>query len=86
MNLKMKSAIESYIRSFVIAALVAYNAGITGTEDLVIAGLIATLGPALRAINPKDPAFGLIADTVEIELNKLAKADKSKKKKAVKKK
>lgn len=86
MNLKMKSAIESYIRSFVIAALVAYNAGITGVEDLVIAGLIATLGPALRAINPKDPAFGLIADTVELELDKLAKADKTKKKKAAKKK
>jgi hypothetical protein len=85
MNHKMKSAIESYVRSFVIAALVAYNAGITGAEDLLIAGAIATLGPALRAINPKDPAFGLIADTVEVELNKLAKADK-KKKKAVKKK
>lgn len=84
MNQKMKSAIESYVRSFVIAALVAYNAGISGAEDLIIAGLIATLGPALRAINPKDPAFGLIADTVEKELDKLAKADK--KKKATKKK
>jgi hypothetical protein len=86
MNHKVKSAIESYIRSFVIAALVAYNAGISGVEDLIIAGLIATLGPALRAINPKDPAFGLLADTVEAELNKLAKADKTKKKKAAKKK
>lgn len=86
MNHKVKSAIESYIRSFVIAALVAYNAGISGAEDLIIAGLIATLGPALRAINPKDPAFGLLADTVEAELNKLAKADKTKKKKAAKKK
>lgn len=85
MNLKMKSAIESYIRSFVIAALVAYNAGIEGFEDIIIAGLIAVLGPAIRAVNPKDPAFGLIADTVEAELDKLAKASKTKKK-AVKKK
>jgi len=84
MNTKMKLMIESYIRSFVIAALVAYNAGIGGIEDIAIAGLIAVLGPAIRAINPKDPAFGLIADTVELELDKLAKA--SKKKKAVKKK
>lgn len=84
MNHKLKSALESYARSFVIAALVAYNAGIGGIEDIVIAGLIAVLGPAIRAINPKDPAFGLIADTVEVELDKLAKA--SKKKKAVKKK
>ncbi len=84
MNTKMKLMLESYIRSFVIAALVAYNAGIDGIEDIAIAGLIAVLGPAIRAINPKDPAFGLIADTVELELDKLAKA--SKKKKAVKKK
>ena len=84
MNQKVKLAIESYVRSFVIAALVAHNQGIEGIEDLAIAGLIATLGPALRAINPKDPAFGLIADTVTAELNKLAKSDK--KKKAVKKK
>jgi len=85
MNHKVKSAIESYVRSFVIAALVAYNAGISGTEDLIIAGLIATLGPALRAINPKDPAFGMVADVVEIELDKLAKANKTKKKAAKKK-
>lgn len=84
MNYKLKSAIESYIRSFIVAALVAHNAGIEGIEDLVIAGLIAVAGPAIRALNPKDPAFGLIADTVTKELDKLAKADK--KKKAAKKK
>lgn len=85
MNPKVKSAIESYVRSFIVAALVAHNAGIEGIEDLVIAGLIAVVGPAIRAVNPKDPAFGLIADTVDAELNKLAKASKTKKK-AVKKK
>lgn len=83
MNHKIKAGLESYARSFIIAALVAYNAGISGIEDIAIAGLIAVLGPAIRAINPKDPAFGLIADTVDAELNKLAKANK---KKAVKKK
>lgn len=82
MNLKMKSALESYARSFVIAALTAYSMGARDWKDMVIAGLIAILGPAIRAINPKDPAFGMIADTVEIELNKLAKADKKKKKSA----
>lgn len=84
MNLKMKSALESYARSFAVAALVAYSDGFRGAEDLIIAGLIAILGPAIRAVNPKDPAFGMIADTVEVELNKLAKANK--KKKATKKK
>lgn len=84
MNLKMKLVLESYARSFAVAALTAYSMGARDVEDLVIAGLIAILGPAIRAINPKDPAFGLIADTITLELDKLAKADK--KKKAVKKK
>lgn len=83
MNPKLKSALESYVRSFIVAALVAYNAGMEGIEDIAIAGLIAVAGPAIRALNPKDPAFGLFADTVDAELNKLAKASK---KKAVKKK
>ena len=84
MNPKMKLALESYARSFAVAALTAYSMGARDLEDVVIAGLIAILGPAIRAINPKDPAFGLIADSVTVELDKLAKADK--KKKAVKKK
>ena len=84
MNPKVKSALESYARSFLIAALTAYSMGASELEDIVIAGLIAILGPAIRAVNPKDPAFGMIADTVTLELEKLAKADK--KKKAVKKK
>ena len=84
MNQKMKLALESYARSFAVAALTAYSMGARDVEDLIIAGLIAILGPAIRAINPKDPAFGMIADTVTVELDKLAKAEK--KKKATKKK
>lgn len=84
MNRKMKSALESYARAFVVAALTAYSLGARDLESMLIAGAIAVAGPAIRAVNPKDPAFGLIADTVEAELDKLAKAEK--KKKAVKKK
>ena len=84
MNRKMKSMLESYARSFAVAALTAYSMGARDVEDLLIAGAIAVLGPAIRAVNPKDPAFGVIADVVEVELDKLAKAEK--KKKAVKKK
>ena len=84
MNRKMKLMLESYARSFVVAALTAYSMGARDIEDMVIAGLIAVLGPAIRAVNPKDPAFGMVADVVEAELDKLAKAEK--KKKAVKKK
>lgn len=85
MNQKLKSAVESYARSFLIAAIVAYQDGFKGTEDLLIAGAVAVLGPAIRAINPKDPAFGMVADVVEVELDKMAKASKKKKKAAKKK-
>jgi hypothetical protein len=78
MNTKIKAAIESYVRSFIIAAGVAYSDGFTGVEEIAIAGLIATVGPAIRAANPNDPAFGVMADVATAELNKLAKADKKK--------
>jgi hypothetical protein len=84
MNLKMKSALESYARSAAVAILTAYSMGTTEPKDLLIAAAIAILGPAIRAVNPKDPAFGMVADKVEVELDKLAKAEK--KKKATKKK
>jgi len=84
MNRKMKLALESYARSFAVAAVTAYSMGARDVQDLLIAGAIAVLGPAIRAVNPKDPAFGVVADVVEAELDKLAKAEK--KKKAVKKK
>jgi hypothetical protein len=79
MNTKMKAVIESYVRAFVVALGVAYSDGFQGTEELLIAALIAVAGPAIRAINPKDPAFGVMADVVTAELDKLAKADKKKK-------
>lgn len=73
MNSKIKAAIESYARSFVIALGVAYSDGLRGPEEILIAGVIAVAGPAIRAINPKDPAFGVLADVVEVELKKVAK-------------
>jgi len=84
MNAKIKAILESYVRAFVVALGVAYSDGFTGAEELLIAGVIAIAGPAIRAINPKDPAFGIVADVVTAEIDKLAKA--SKKKAAPKKK
>jgi predicted RNA polymerase sigma factor len=84
MNTKIKAVIESYVRAFVVALGVAYSDGFTGAEEILIAALIAVVGPAIRAINPKDPAFGVMANVVTAELDKLAKA--SKKKPAPKKK
>jgi hypothetical protein len=80
MNKKMQEVLSSYARSFVVAVMTAYAMGDMSVKDLLIAGLIAVAGPAIRAVNPKDPAFGMVADAVDVELNKLAKADKKKKK------
>ena len=80
MNAKVKAIIESYVRSFVVAAGVAYSDGFRGVEEILIAGLIAIAGPAIRAANPNDPAFGVMADAVDMELKSLAKKSASKKK------
>ena len=79
MNSKVKAAIESYARSFVIALGVAYSDGLRGPEEILVAGVIAIAGPAIRAINPKDPAFGVLADVVEAELKKVANKAPAKK-------
>lgn len=81
MNDKMKSALASYARSFAVAVLTAYSMGKTDVEDLAVAGLIAILGPAIRALNPKDSAFGMVDNKISIDLDKLAKLTKKKTKK-----
>jgi len=80
MNAQLKAAIESYARSFVVAAIAVYSAGESDLKAIVIAGLAAVAGPAIRAINPKDPAFGFIADAVDVEIKALAKKSTKKKK------
>ena len=77
----MKSALASYARSFAVAVVTAYSMGQTEVEDLALAGLIAILGPAIRAMNPKDSAFGMVDNTISVDLDKLAKATKKKIKK-----
>jgi hypothetical protein len=82
---KQKKVLETYIASFGVAVAQSYQANSDlGIDGLLIAGLIAVVGPAIRAVNPKDPAFGLVANLADLELKKLAK--KSAEKKASKKK
>jgi hypothetical protein len=85
---KHKKMLESYGRSFVVAALAAFQAsgGDLGLDGVLVAGLIAVAGPALRALNPKDPAFGLVSTFVDSELKKLEKKVAVKKAPAKKKK
>ena len=76
-NKKYKAMLASYARSFG-AAVIAVNA--TGNNDVksvLIAALSATLPVAIRAINPKDPAFGIVA---KVATDLLAKAAAPKKK------
>ena len=80
MSNKMQSIIKSYARGVLVAItplIVIHETDLWAYAVAIIAGVIA---PALRALDKKDPAFGLIADVVDVELDKLAK--KSKKKKA----
>ena len=79
MNAQLKAALESYARSFVVAAIAVYSAGETDLKAILIAGLAAVAGPAIRAINPKDPAFGFIANAVDVEIKALAKKSTKKK-------
>jgi hypothetical protein len=80
MNTKLKAAIESYARSFVVAAIAVYSAGETDIKAIAIAGLAAIAGPAIRAINPNDSSFGFIANAVDAEIKTLVKKSVKKKK------
>jgi hypothetical protein len=78
MDKKLEAMLASYARSFLAAALALYGTGETGWKPLLAAGLSAVVPVAIRAINPKDPAFGKVADLAMVEIDKLAKASKKK--------
>jgi hypothetical protein len=78
MNKKIQAMLASYARSFLAAAIAVYATGETGWKVLLAAGLSAVVPVAIRAINPKDPAFGKVADLAMAEIDKLAKASTKK--------
>lgn len=73
MNKKLKAVIASYARSFLSAGIAVYATGNQDWHAVLAAGLAAVVPVAIRAANPNDAAFGLIADASDIEINKLAK-------------
>ena len=88
MDIKTKAMLASYGRSFLAAVTTAFM--ITGGDILALdgdslkailaAGISAVLPVAIRAANPKDPAFGKIADGVtEAVVGKLTKKAPAKK-------
>ena len=80
MNAQWKAILESYGRSFVVAALAVLTTGETSIKAIALGGLVAIAGPAIRALNPKDAAFGLVADRIDVEVKALAKKSAIKKK------
>ena len=59
MNKKVQAVVASYARTGVSAALAMYMAGHTDAKSIGMAALGAVAGPLLRALNPKDTAFGI---------------------------
>lgn len=82
-QVKLKAMLASYGRSFLAAAIAVTATGNNDVKSIVVAALAATLPVAIRAINPKDPAFGVAA---KIAADVLAKLDTKPVKKAAKKK
>lgn len=78
MNNKMKAILKSYLRGVLVAVLPLISIGSTDVKAYIAAVGAGVLSPALRAMDKKDPAFGKIADAVDLEIEKLAKADKTK--------
>ena len=59
MNAELKAAALSYLRAALSSAAALLISGITDPKVLVNAFLAGLLGPILRALNPKDNAYGL---------------------------
>jgi hypothetical protein len=85
MSKQMKAALASYARSFIVAVCGLALAGESDPKVLAISALAGIVGPAIRAMNPNDEAFGVVADKADEEIRTLIEKDKAKKK-AVKKK
>jgi hypothetical protein len=59
MNKQIQAILASYGRTAVSAGLGMYMAGHTDAKSIGLAAVGAVAGPLLRALNPKDSAFGI---------------------------
>jgi hypothetical protein len=67
MTPQLTAMLASYGRSVLSAAAALYLAGVTDPLDLVWALVAAVIPVALRAINPKDKAFGRVPSVEAVE-------------------
>jgi len=59
MNAKAKAIALSYFRAASASAIAVYLAGNTHPKALLAAALAAVAGPALKALDPNSPEFGI---------------------------
>lgn len=59
MNAKAQAVLMSYFRAAAVAVLAMYMNGQTNPKSLAAAALAAIAGPALKALDPKSPEFGI---------------------------
>jgi len=59
MNKKAKAIALSYFRAAIASAIAVYLAGNTDPKALLAAALAAVAGPALKALDPNSPEFGV---------------------------
>lgn len=66
-SVQLKALLASYLRSVLSAAAALYLAGVTEPKDLAWSLLAAVLPVVLRAVNPKDTAFGIVPSAKVVE-------------------
>jgi hypothetical protein len=54
----MKSMLATYLRAGVASVIALYLAGVTDPKALATAGIAASAGPLLNALDPKASEFG----------------------------
>lgn len=59
-RVQLKSATASYLRAGLAAVVALYMSGVTDWKLLANAALAGILGPLLKALNPKDTAYGIV--------------------------
>lgn len=73
MSKKQTEILKSYLRGLIVALtplIATHNSDAWAYALAVVAGVIS---PALRAVDKKDPTFGLVADILETEVKKKVK-------------
>lgn len=86
-NKQLKAMLASYGRSILAAASALYLAGLTDPLDLAYSLIAGAIPVFLRAVNPNDPAFGIVPDPKDLDKAlRSAPAKKAPIKRAAKKK